>query len=285
MQDDDFSLSSDDAKLLLTLKRHTTLEQLSIVYRRDPSVISRRLKEIAAKEAVLIKEEGQWKLTPLGEEFANWAHESIQTQKRIIQKRQLIRIATTREFASLILAPNIAQLIDLTKYRVEIIASDEGVEKALLADKADIGFDCGAPYNPDIAFKSVAPEEMGLVASPAFLKAKGERFYEKDDEYIHFFRNDMKIFFELTQTNSIPKVTCHDIATARSLALAGLGWSYLPYYTVSNLVKKKKLVYLPHPLIRNLKFGIWWPRQNKRFEDIIAESASWLKGVDLKRID
>lgn len=113
-------------------------------YQRDASVISRRLKDISFKASVLVKEEGQWKLTDLGQEMADWAQESIQQQQAIMTQKQLIRIATTRQFAALKLAPSLASLLDLTKYRVELVTTDEGVESLLLSDRADIAFDCGA---------------------------------------------------------------------------------------------------------------------------------------------
>jgi len=277
MQVSSFPLSSDDATLLLMLKRFRTLEGIAKNYQRDTSVISRRFKDISFKAAVLVKEEGQWKLTDLGLEMANWAQESIQQQQAIMSQKQLIRIATTRQFAALKLAPSLASILDLTKYRVELLTTDEGVESLLLSDKADIALDCGAPYSPDIAFKSVAKEDMGIVCTKQSLKLSG-----RPENYIHYERNSLNLYFEITQSLQHPFITCNDISSIKSLILAHQGWSILPFYTVDELVRGKKLIWQSHSKIKQLQFGVLWPRKNKRFEVVVDRCLEWLKKQNLQ---
>ena len=257
-----FILSSDESELLLLLKSQKTVQSLARVLRKDVSVVSRQLKALSQKEEVLQKIDARWKLTPLGERFADWAQESIQAQKTLTKNRTKIRVATTREFASRILAPQIQNLFDLKKTEPEIISDDQrGIESLLLSGKADFGFDCGTPYDPSIAFKTVIAEDLGIVWSPKFSKSKASDVAsEFPTEYIHNERNDLSLIFKISKSVTPPKVTASDIATVRAMLVQGLGFSLLPYYTVKDEIKRGELIFAKHKLIEELKYGVWWPR-------------------------
>lgn len=64
-----FPISSDQIELLLAFEKAGSLEQLSDVMAKDPSVISRRLKDLANMAPVIVKAGGRWQITSLGRQL------------------------------------------------------------------------------------------------------------------------------------------------------------------------------------------------------------------------
>lgn len=62
-------ISSDQIELLLAFEKTGSLEELSSSMAKDPSVISRRLKELANQMPVIVKVGGRWQMTALGREI------------------------------------------------------------------------------------------------------------------------------------------------------------------------------------------------------------------------
>lgn len=94
-----FPISSEDVELLINIKTHQTVEALSKSYKRDISVISRKLTNLSKTHPVLIKENHRWRLTTYGEKVVQWAQDSIRTLQQSIHAKDKIKIASTREFA------------------------------------------------------------------------------------------------------------------------------------------------------------------------------------------
>ncbi len=64
-----FPVSSDQLELLIAFEKAGSLEELSDVMAKDPSVISRRLKDLANLFPVIVKVGGRWQITSLGRQL------------------------------------------------------------------------------------------------------------------------------------------------------------------------------------------------------------------------
>jgi len=64
-----FPVSSDQMELLLAFEKAGSLEELSEVMAKDPSVISRRLKDLAMIVPAIAKVGGRWQITSLGRQL------------------------------------------------------------------------------------------------------------------------------------------------------------------------------------------------------------------------
>ena len=277
-----FPISSEETELLVNLKTHITVHALAKIYRRDISVLSRKLAALSKSHPVLNKVNGRWVLTNQGENIVNWAQDSLRSLSKTTLTKENIRIATTREFASRVLAHSLSSLFDLNKTAIEIIPDDNGIEELILNGSADFGFDCDAPFDPLIQFKLVADEDMGIVCAPRFSKKLSDQIISlHPHDYIHNYRNDLAVFYDLIKKTAEPKLIAHDIATVRALCVQGQGWSFLPWYAVQEEVRGGALVFSLHPKLIRLKYGIWWLRDRKHLQPHITNSVRWLSKIKL----
>jgi DNA-binding transcriptional LysR family regulator len=189
-----------------------------------------------------------------------------------------LRIATTREFASKILIPNIRSLVGSEDVLLSVITNDEGIEKELLSGKADFGIDCGRPEDPLIKFKSVLPEPYAVVASPDFVKRY--RFKKREDlllsPHIKFQRDPALKLLELP--SDLPNIAAsfNDISSVRAACCAGLGWATLPRYTVSSEIETGTLLQLKGWKIQPRSFGVWWTRGRISSNLWAEKTIAWL---------
>jgi DNA-binding transcriptional LysR family regulator len=248
-----FLVSSEDCELLLALEQAVTLLDLSDFQKRDVSVLSRRLNKIKAETNFLKKINGRWILTEDGLALNQWTKKAINDQQILSSQKQVIRIATTREFSSKLLIPNLIKL-DLMN-SIDIVVTDGESEKLLLDGLADIAIDCGTPYHPDIRFKKVATERMMIISS--------KKFYKKNkllngDDYLHFVRNDISNLQQEMELKLNPKFTFSDLASLRSAIMSDLGFGLIPYYVIQDDLKSNLLHDYQIQLEAQTSFGVWW---------------------------
>jgi DNA-binding transcriptional LysR family regulator len=274
-----FKLSSDQCELLAAFESAGSIKELALRQNRDESVISRQIKHIAeTAPTVLEKNEKRWVLSSAGKRITQWTRESIESQNRLLQGQTSLRIATTREFSSKILVPNLRSLLKEKTATVSILTSDDGIEKELLSGRADIGIDCGRPEDPLIRFKTVLPEPYVVVASPAFLRKHGIK--TKDEllrtPHLKFNRDSALRLLELQ--NDLPNIamTFNDLSSLRVACCKGLGWATLPRYTVLEEVKKGDLRSLTGWSIQPRSFGVWWVRERRSSMGWVEDTIQWL---------
>lgn len=276
-----FGLSSDHCELLLAFEETGSLSALATLVGRDISVVSRQLQKIAQTLPVLEKIQGKWRLTPLGRQVNQWTRNSVETQKRLLQQRTAIRIASTREFTARVIAPNLSQLFprDRENTHVYLVASEEGVEKLLLSGDADFGFDCGRPNDPLIRFKSVKSEAFVVVASKKFLAKHPAKTNEELIQLPHlqYARASTSGLLQLSHEMPLIKATFNDIASVREACMAGLGWAVLPKYAVQRELDLGLLTVLPFIKIKNETFGVWWSKERSSIAPWIETATNWLK--------
>ncbi len=277
-------ISSEDCALLLRFSEANGLAALAQSLGRDISVVSRKLQRLASEVPVLEKQSGRWSLTPLGKEVVQWTRDAVSSQSRLLQRPHSLRVATTREFASRILAPALPELRKrLPLLELEIYSFENGTEDALLEGNVDLALDCGRPQSPDIRFQLLAREEVSLFASPAFLKAHSIK--KLDDLYraphVEFLRLPPSRYLQLKAQVTRRYARFNDIAACRAAAVAGCGWALLPTYAVREELESGKLKRLDLFSVEQENYGLWWLRDRKALKPYLAVFSAWLKEVQL----
>lgn len=273
-------LNFEECALLVELESNPTLGELSKKLAKDTSVISRDIKRMSEKASVVEKINGRWVLTKKGQELSTWSKRILIEQSEILKKDYTLTIATTREFASRVLASNFDDFLKQSA-RFKIISCEEGIEEALITGKADFGFDCGKPQDPGISFRPVIEEQIVTVASSAYLKKNKVKRIEdlNNEDFLFYSRIHPLPSKDLNVKNA--KVISNDIAVIRSLILANQGWATLPYYALTNEILAKKCSPIPGGEIKGYKFGVWWLRGRESLGPWIQEAQAWLSKQDL----
>ncbi len=275
-----FPLSSDQCEILCALEACKTIGALADFLKRDPSVVSRQLKRIAETAPVLEKIQGRWTITPVGQEVILWTRNSSTALNRIFQKRLVIRVGATREFASRVICPQIKTFLKETSDGAELVLNtyESGIEEALLSGELDFGFDCGRPKDPLIQFKLVTHETFGIFGSPSFLRSGMPKSLNELLLLPNLQYRRVPTSRYLRLASEVPCVAGYfnDLAAIREACCAGLGWAVLPEYVAQREIKAGLLVRVDIERIRGDKFGVWWLRGSRTYEDTIHRAMSWL---------
>jgi DNA-binding transcriptional LysR family regulator len=288
----DFPISSQDCQLLLLLEMTGSLRDAARELRRDISVVSRQIARLSEIAPVVEKIDGKWQVSALGKQFTSWTRDSILHQTRLLQGQTVFKIATTREFASRILAPQLHEIVSPEdRILVEILSSQQGVEELILKGEADFGLDCGRPRDPSVKFQRIAPENFVIVAAPKFLAGdfgRGKKSPEFAEllgmPHLQYSRMSSTRVLRLERDVLNPYAMFNDIAAQRSACVSGLGWAVLPAYTVREELESGKLVELrgkSYPRIEPESFGVWWLRDRRNVKDFGERLLRWLKKQSL----
>jgi DNA-binding transcriptional LysR family regulator len=273
-----FKLTSEQCELLMTLETLGSIKEVAKALRRDESVISRQMKQLASIAPVLEKSQKRWRVSELGREVTQWSREALESQNRVLSQRSSLRIATTREFSAKILCPNLHSLLDGERVSVSIYTSDDGIESELLSGKADVGIDCGRPEDPLVQFKTVIPEPYVVVATPTFLKQHSVK--SKDDllhlPHLKFNRDPALGLMELDFDIPYVFASFNDLGSVRSACCAGLGWATLPKYCISTELETNMLKEIHGWKLQSRSFGVWWVR-GRQTSPWIKRTIEWLK--------
>ncbi len=276
-----FLLTSSESELLLQFEQFPSLEKLAKSLCRDPTAISRQLKRISEKGDFLVKVSGRWKITDIGMKFNQATKDYLLSQEKIVKKEIHLKIGSTREFCSRILAPSIKSLqICLGADSISLISLEGSVEKSLLSGKVDLAFDCGRPYSPDIVYKQLLEEPIAPVVSSKIYKAysKIKKFKELEN-YPHILCDRLHPDRISTEPFLLQKTVSYsnDIAVARQLCLSSQGWALLPIYTIREELKFKKLKIVSDISFSFEKFGVWFLRERKSLTPFFNKAVAWSK--------
>ncbi len=277
-----FPLSSEDCEFLVALESAHTLSGMASLLKKDLSVVSRRLQRIAAVAPVLEKDRGRWALTEVGRSFTRWARDAHSSQRQLLRQVIPLRICATREFGARFLSPNLGNIFSDSQYSLSVLTSEEGVEHTLLSGDADVGFDCGRPRDPLVAFRRVVKENFTLVASRLFIeKHQVTRANLLSLPHLQYKRSITPRLLKLSY--DLPRVFAgfNDIASIREACCAGIGWAVLPGYAVRRELDQGLLREIPGWPIEPENFGVWWIRGRRWLDPIAKECIRWLKTQDL----
>jgi DNA-binding transcriptional LysR family regulator len=278
-----FALSSEQCEVLAAFEIAGSLVSLSRAMRRDVSVLSRSLQAIAAAAPVLEKAQGRWRLTELGVAVARWSRDAVATQRRVLAQQPELRIATTREFAARVLSPGLHDLVGDAPPLVHVSCAEDGVERSLLEGRADLGFDCGRPRDPQIRFRGIAPEPFATVIAPRLAGAHRVRRAADLVElpYLEYTRASATTLLRLDRELRRRYALFNDVASTREAAVAGLGWSILPRYAVDRELRAGSLISVPGWQIDAERFGVWWLAARSGMEAWVEQATRWLRAQDL----
>ena len=279
-----FALTSEECELLGVFETSGSMSALAKQIKKDVSAISRQFQRIAETAPALEKNAGKWRLTELGHAICAWSRDAMAAQTSLLERRAVLRISATREFASRILAPRLRSLVperELTS--VSIVTDEEGVERALLTGRADIGFDCGRPADPDVRFKRVLRESFAVVAAPRWLSRHRVRV-TKDLlglPHLHYTRAPAAGLLGLAGDLTNVVASFNDIAALRAACVAGLGWAVLPSYTVALERRAGDLKAVVGTRIESEQFGVFWLRSRMSLDGWAERAATWLEKQSL----
>lgn len=279
-----FLLTDTEAELLLKFEFSSSLEALSSQTGRDITVISRQLKRISEKVDVLTKVSGRWCLTEKGKRLNLATQDFLRVQEGIVSEKYHLRIGTNREFASRFLCINIISLQDYFKNTsLEIRTLEQGTEQALLSGEIDIAFDCGRPHSPEIKYSPIKKEAIIAVATQNFIKLHGKikktsEFSQLPHIYCERLKPDRVININWDSSNIV--IRTNDIASARAMALEGIGWALLPEYAIRTELKEKLLKPIYDQVFDQEKYGIWRLRTRTHLEKDFTIASQWLENLD-----
>lgn len=280
-----FPLTSDESELLLLFEELEDIGLIGEALGKDQSGVSRSIKRLAEKTAVLEKRLGRWRITELGVQLNSVSRNTIQAQRALLKSQQRIRIGSNREFVTRVLAPRLHEISDLLgSARIDFLSFESGVEQAVKSGQIDFGFDCGRPVDPAVAYKLTTPEPIAPFCSKVFLKKYREQIAENSwhlmphvlcerlypDRVMNLSQDDWNIFAHV-----------NDIAAAREIAIQGFGWSLLPCYAVQREVNDGELVMMADTVYSDERYGVWWLRDRKYIEPATKKIIGWLKGISL----
>jgi DNA-binding transcriptional LysR family regulator len=262
-------LSDHEAELLIAFESNPGIEALAQALGRDPTVISKQLKRIAANVPALRKVGGRWQLTEQGKKLNQLTREYVIAQSAVTQLRPSIRVGANREFGTRVLSRDIQKFLKaMAPSSISIKLYEAGIENALLDGQIDLGFDCGKPYSPEIAYRSIAPEPILPVISPKLLKTLRINVKEIDFSAIpHIYCDRLKpdrITGEEYALNI--QVSTNDIGAAREMCVQRVGWAMLPQYTMQLELENQSLVPLGNKIYSDEEYGVWYLRGSTRFE-------------------
>ncbi|MEM7647456.1 MAG: substrate-binding domain-containing protein [Pseudomonadota bacterium] len=277
-------LNSDDSELLIAFEMGKTVEKTAQIIGKDPSGVSRQLTRVSKLCAAVEKRDGKWALTETGRELAAATKEFIRTQNQLSQQKSVLKIGTNREFGSRMFANHYQKLQKLfPRTHFSISTYESGTEEALLFGKIDIGIDCEKPINPTIGFRYFATDPVIAVCTPEFSKKHKAEIKKNDLSTLPHLLCD-RLFPHLFSGELI-EVDVHasfnDIATTRSMCLAGHGWALLPRYAVREELNMKSLVQMSKKSWSDVQYGVWWSRDRNIDKNIVKQIIQWAHSIKI----
>lgn len=261
-------LSFDDLRLLAALQQTKTLQRLSTEFRRDKSVISRRLKDLADRSSALEKVGNQWRLTEIGRRLTALAMDFEADRQRILGEPGRLTITGSRLFVAAFLAPRALELREWFGARDLTLVTHDGAPERLLLDGAcDLAITCGKPSDPAIAFKQSVREPFlpcGL-AAPSFAALQRLPHVAYCDA-----AGNLPFAEFLTEETPIA-VRVNDPMALLHAAESGAGWTVLPSYAIPRTLRR----YEDAPAAVE-RYGIWWLRSRRSQADTARKALEWL---------
>ncbi|MBS1960796.1 MAG: substrate-binding domain-containing protein [Bdellovibrionales bacterium] len=273
------AISSSEAELLAALEFSPALEALGRALGRDPTVVSKQLKRIAERTDFVRKTRGRWALSDAGKAFNRIHADYLFAQGALRRQKRNLRIGTNREFASRVVAPHFAELRRLfPETALALYARDGAIEESLLAGEIDLALECGKPWSPEVNFRQAVDEPIVAVAAPAIARDFIAKKFAHSAERTPYVACDRLSFERLSGgalAAGVIAARTDDVATARALCVAGVGWALLPRYAVRAELKRGALLELGAPKYRE-RYGVWALRSRVALRESRDRLQTWL---------
>lgn len=265
-----YLISPEDGLIVRAIHHSTSLREAAELLNCDPGGLFRKVKRIAEDHALLCKLDGKWSLTPQGHVILAWTEESIQSQKRAIESKSSLRLASTMWFSEQVLVPQLKKVQDLVSdlAQIHISVPDIGFEQALKSGEADFVIVCHAPFDPAVAYKKISTEEWITIAPIQYQKQlahKSESFITQfllSKNFICHNKLNPNSILNTLQIETPPTFSIDNLIGVRSAVIHNLGWSVVPRILVQETLKTKQVFEIEQikPTIQN-QVCIWWLRE------------------------
>lgn len=279
-------LTLEDFYLLAALEQQSTLSHLATQFKRDKSVISRKLKDLSGKSKVIEKIAGQWRLTELGRKLTKLALDFDAEQKNILGQPTKLTIAGSRLFISTFLANRLDQLQTLfPNKRLSLISHDGPPEDLLLKGRCDLAFSCGKPQDPSVAFRRTIKEPFYAFAANSFLRKYKVRDFASLQATPHFafmIPNGSLPFSDFLAEHTPLYATSNDPVAILNAVNAGYCWSVMPYYGIEELITSKRGRLFEDGVIEVEQYGVWWLRSRNSHSALAQKALTWLSSQRLE---
>lgn len=286
----DFEISSEDCMIVLQFQSGASLREVAARIKQDPSALARRVQRIASEHAVLVKVKGRWQLTERGYRLCEWTQDCLISQKRALERRPRIRLASTMGLSEKLITPGFEALDNGTGSRFDwiVVVPKDSLEGDLLAGRCDLVIACHAPTDPGIAHKKSAKEEW-VIAMPASwkneLSLKGQALDVwggrlKGRPYIRHQDIDPQSYLSFPVEELSHRLMYDHIIGVRAAVAAGLGWSVLPLWLVAEDVRLKKIHSLDLPSsVSTHHICLWWMRDRSEIKSLVPSVTQWLRAA------
>ncbi|AUT65172.1 LysR family transcriptional regulator [Paraburkholderia terrae] len=234
----------DDARIFVALHRERTLRAAARSLDIDQATVGRRLAalEHTLGATLFLRTSGGYELTPVGKIAIRAAEAMEQSAHDLVRHAQgvdkrlagEVKLSTTDALAQEFIMPAIERL-HMKHPDVSVMLDTTTQVLNLAKREADIAIRTVKPRNPDLLARRVASWEVGLFASPEYLRrhgepAPGERFAGHDlvvyQPYFAKARVPEFLGEPLTDGRIVARLNTN--LTLRAALRAGLGISPLP---------------------------------------------------------
>ncbi|BDC44287.1 LysR family transcriptional regulator [Paraburkholderia terrae] len=234
----------DDARIFVALHRERTLRAAARSLDIDQATVGRRLAalEHTLGATLFLRTSGGYELTPVGKIAIRAAEAMEQSAHDLVRHTQgvdkrlagEVKLSTTDALAQEFVMPAIERL-HMKHPDVSVMLDTTTQVLNLAKREADIAIRTVKPRNPDLLARRVASWEVGLFASPEYLRrhgepAPGERFAGHDlvvyQPYFAKARVPEFLGEPLTDGRIVARLNTN--LTLRAALRAGLGISPLP---------------------------------------------------------
>jgi nicotinamidase-related amidase len=219
-----FLLSTEQHEVLLAFEEEGGLTSVAEKVRRDPSVVSRTLKSISSVAPLLEKQDGKWRITPLGRQFNRLTKKYLETQSKLLRQSSSLRLApytlpTTDEKSALLLIGTQVGFLNAAWGPRNNPDAESKIESILDAWRKHFGF---TVFCPHLSKEKGSPLHIGTSGAellPKITPQKKDLIVEKHHNSA-FARTSLADKLKKVKIQNVILVgfsTCHCIdATARS---------------------------------------------------------------------
>lgn len=281
---DTFEVPPEYCLIVRALGRTHSLREAASLLDCDPALLVRKVRKISDHYHLVQKLQGRWTLTEGGLRAAQWAEESISSQRMWLNGKPRLRIATTMWMAEQVLIPALPSLQKQQGDRLHYLFSTSSpqLERALLDGKADCVVACHAPTDPAIAHRRIAPERWVVIVptrwSRQFPQGTPQQTIERLTSlpYIRHTGVNPEVTLGFSPA-SMDETLMDSLIGVRSAVESELGWGCVPELLVRTSLKHKQLAKVKLPVASEGTVCLWWLRARRDIGRHVKDMAPWLE--------
>ncbi len=278
-----YLIPPEDCLILKAFKETQSLREAALLLQCDPAGLTRRVQHISSEYGLIQKVNNRWQLTSLGIDLVAWTEASIQGQKKMLQGKSSLRIASTMWMSETVLVPHFSTLKNYFEKNTNFSFSVpyKSFETSLIEGSCDFVIACHPPENPEIEHKKIFDEEWVIIAPRSW---KIKTFQElKKRPFIRHSDMNMDLFIpELAEEKIDAGLALDNLIGIRSAVKAGHGWSIVPKLLVQESLGEDLTKISYEFTMSDRKVCLWWLRNRYDSRKNSSKIAQWLKETLIK---